>query len=134
MSYFREQDTGDELENWAKWAGDAPQILQSIKFDDQRIEWRDKRLSDSVTRVGCDAQRAYITETRLHALDEKEGRALRLHHLERWLEKQKARECGCQVNAFRNRVRDAHIKFWGGSINLSDPQTRASVSVCENVE
>lgn len=126
MSYYREQETGDAIENFAKWAGDKPQIMQSIKFDQVKIDHRDRRMTDSVTRVGCDAQLAALTDDKLHRLSEKQRTALLFHHGERWIEKQKAAACECSVKTYRQRVSNAHVKFWGGKLTLHDHETRAN--------
>ncbi len=134
MNYFKQQETANEIENWVKWAGDKPAILQSIKFDDAKLDLKDARLSDPVTRVGCDAQRAGRTDGRLRSLPELMRYSLVIEYTQLWTQKQKAAMCKVSVPTYCKKLADAHLLFWGQVLQTHRPESRANACVIENVE
>ena len=134
MDYYRQQETGDEIENWLKWPGDKRSIMRTINWNHAMGAKADARLSDSTTQQTWDSQRAGNTNDRLNKLCQENRTALIIEYASCLEQKYKAEKCGIALNTYIKRVRDAHLLFWDQMTQTNAPKSRASASACENVE
>lgn len=109
MAYYREEETRNLIENFARWAGDGEGIRCAMSTLGVLLSELMRKPGPLIPTLGIEAGR---TGEALEAMEPKHARALVLYHADGRVADSKARELGVSRRTFYSLVEYAHPLFW----------------------